>query len=211
MSNRLYLASVSPTGTTLIIPDYAAHIDYPTDEQLKYIPTLDSKINIQRKIKDDREIVLTFESVKEREQICTGTAVSGGSATVFDTDLTHIDDTFNGYYLKFTSGTYNGQERLISDFAQSGGQMTTAAFGGTPGNDTFTIYRLASWVDTLKAMKYVLTDLEFTLTVEEGNDFDYLPESSTVIILKVKDDEVIATSKKQVIKRVTVLLRKVPS
>jgi len=49
------------------------------------------------------------------------------------------------------------------------------------------------------------------LTVESGNDFDYLPESSTVIILDVQDDEPTATSVKQVIKRVTVVLRKVPS
>ena len=64
-------------------------------------------------------------------------------------------------------------------------------------------------------MRYVLTDLEFTLTVATDDavavDFDYLPESSTVIILEVQDDERLDTSVKQVIKRVTVVLRKVPS
>lgn len=210
MSNRLYFDDGASTQIT--VPDYAASIKFPTDEQLKYIPTLDGAINIQRRITDDREIILVFESVKESEEICTGTAVSGGSSTVFNTSLTsYINDSFNGYYLKFTSGALSGEEKLISDFAQSNGQMTTAAFSGTPGNDAFTIYRKAAWVDTLKAQKYVLTGKQFTLSVEAGNDFDYLPDSSTVIILDVKDDEVISTSVKQVIKRVTVLLRKVPT
>ncbi len=215
MSNRLDFTS-SPTGTTIIVPDYAAAISFPTREQIKYIPTLDGATNIQRRITDDREIKIVYESVKEREAVMTGTAVSGGSATEFNTDLTaYINDTFNGYYLKFTSGAQNGEERLIGDFVKTNGVITTAAFPGIPGNDSFTIYRLAAWVDELKAQKYVLTDRKFTLSVatDDGNamDFDYLPETSTVIILDVQDDEVIATSVKQVIKRVTVILRKVPS
>jgi len=207
MSNRIDLIPVSPTGDTITIPDYAALIEYPTSEQIKYIPTLDGAINIQRRITDDREIKLVYESVKERELIMIGTVTASGSTVSFQTDLSdYINDSFNGYYIKIGS-----EERLISDFVKLNGVVTCAAFSAAPTNESFTIYRLAAWVDTLKAQKYVLSDQKFSLEVESTNDFDYLPETSTVIILDVKDDDVIATSVKQVIKRVTVLLRKVPS
>lgn len=219
MSNRLYLSSVSPTGTTVTIPHYAASIKYPTRDQIKYKPTLDGAINIQRRITDDREIRIVFEDVKEREEICTGSVVAGTlTATSFSTGLSsYIDDSFNEYFLKFDSDTttsaIRSEEIEVSDFAASGGLFSFgSAFTSAPqAGDSFTIYRLASWVDELKAQRYVLTDRQFALTVESGNDFDYLPESSTVIILEVQDDETLDTSVKQVIKRVTVVLRKVPS
>ena len=219
MSNQLYFASVDPTGTTITVPHYAASMQYPTRDQVKYKPTLDGKINIQRRITDDREIKFIFESVKEREQICKGTVISGTlQADEFSTSLSaYASGSFNGYYLKFDDDTttvaIRDGEIVVDDFVKTAGVISFASsFASAPqAGDTFTIYRLASWVDTLKAQRYVLSDLEFTLTVESGNDFDYLPESSTVIILDVQDDEPTATSVKQVIKRVTVVLRKVPS
>ena len=209
MSNQLYFASVDPTGTTITVPHYAASMQYPTRDQVKYKPTLDGKINIQRRITDDREIKFVFESVKEREEIVASTASTGSTDTEIKTNLSgYANGSFEDYYIKFTVAD---EERLIS--SSTGGTVTvSAAFTSAPSStDAFKIYRLASWVDTLKAQRYVLSDLEFTLTVEFGNDFDYLPESSTVIILDVQDDEPTATSVKQVIKRVTVVLRKVPS
>ena len=141
MSNRLYFASVDPTGTTVTIPHYAASIQWPTREQIKYKPTLDGKINIQRRITDDREIKLIFESVKEREEILTGVIDAGISTTSFKTDLgvsgdNYIDDTFNGYYIKLDTD----EEQLISatgGFVAVDGVITVdSAFSPAPTSGT---------------------------------------------------------------------------
>jgi len=210
MSNRLYLAGVG-SAPDITIEAYPSDIKFPVGLQLNYIPTLDASINIQRRVSDDREIKLVFDAVKYREAITIGTSVSGGSTTVFNTNLSmYTNDSFNNYWIKFTSGPNNGTERRVSDFASANGQVTvSSAFGSAPGNDTFMIYRKAAWIDTLKSNRYVLTDYQFTLEQETEHDPSVLPEyAQRVLILDVLET-IVANSLLEEIKDVVVILRKV--
>jgi hypothetical protein len=64
-------------------------------------------------------------------------AVNDGSAstTVFDTDLTEVDDFWNDAILVFTSGALLGQSRTIVDFANTNGTITLdEALTSAPAN-----------------------------------------------------------------------------
>jgi hypothetical protein len=65
-------------------------------------------------------------------KMITGVTSGGGSSTTaLDTKLFGGDDEFNGSYVRFTSGTNDGETSRITDYTSSSGTMTFAAVTGT--------------------------------------------------------------------------------
>lgn len=62
----------------------------------------------------------------------TGTLTGASTTVATDSALSAAQDIYRGYRIRFTSGTLSG---VFVDVSQqtSGGAMTTAGFGGTPG------------------------------------------------------------------------------
>jgi len=62
----------------------------------------------------------------------SGDGAAGGTTFVDATSMaSYPDDHFNGRFILITSGTYSGEERQISGYAQSTGTITVSpAFGG---------------------------------------------------------------------------------
>ena len=62
----------------------------------------------------------------------TGVTSGGGSSTTaLDTKLFGGDDEYIGSYIRFTSGTNDGETARITDYTSSSGTMTFAAVTGT--------------------------------------------------------------------------------
>jgi len=65
-------------------------------------------------------------------KMITGVTSGGGSSTTaLDTKLFGGDDEYNGSYIRFTSGTNDGETTRITDYTSSSGTMTFAAVTGT--------------------------------------------------------------------------------
>ena len=63
------------------------------------------------------------------------TSSSSDATSVFDTKLRGGNDSKNGRHIRITSGSLDGQESRVSDYAQSTGDMTVApAFSGNPAS-----------------------------------------------------------------------------
>jgi hypothetical protein len=75
-------------------------------------------------------------------KMVTGTTSgSGSTTTAVDATLFGGDDEYNGYYIRITSGTYDGTTRRISDYTSSTGTMTFAAVAGTiAGSVTYELW-----------------------------------------------------------------------
>ena len=70
------------------------------------------------------------------------TSGSGSTTTAVDATLFGGDDEYIGSYIRFTSGTYDGTTRRITDYASSTGTMTFAAVGGTiAGSVTYELWK----------------------------------------------------------------------
>ena len=76
-------------------------------------------------------------------KMITGTTSgSGSTTTALDTTLFGGDDEYIGSYIRFTSGTYDGTTRRITDYTASTGTITFAAVGGTiAGSVTYEIWK----------------------------------------------------------------------
>ena len=76
-------------------------------------------------------------------KMLTGTTSgSGSTTTALDATLFGGDDEYIGSYIRFTSGTYDGSTRRITDYASSTGTMTFAAVGGTiAGSVTYELWK----------------------------------------------------------------------
>jgi len=70
----------------------------------------------------------------------TGTAVAGGTATVFDTDLVAANDFYNGMTLEFTSGPNKARQATILDFVAAAGEISLSQVGAASGVGTGTIF-----------------------------------------------------------------------
>ena len=75
-------------------------------------------------------------------KMVTGTTSgSGSTTTALDTTLFGGDDEYNGGYIRFTSGTYDGTTRRITDYTASTGTITFAAVAGTiAGSVTYELW-----------------------------------------------------------------------
>ena len=75
-------------------------------------------------------------------KMVTGTTSgSGSTTTALDSTLFGGDDEYNGSYIRFTSGTYDGTTRRITDYTASTGTMTFAAVAGTiAGSVTYELW-----------------------------------------------------------------------
>lgn len=84
-----------------------------------------------------------------------GTSVGVGSTTsVMSSSYVEADDTWNGFYLTFTSGVNVGVTRLVTDFAATGdpviGTFTTNAFPAVyTAGDTFALSESAGTEQTI--------------------------------------------------------------
>ena len=71
----------------------------------------------------------------------TGTSVDGGTATIFETDLTAANGFYDGMTIEFTSGPCKGIQAVIAAYVLLNGQITlTAAMDRIPDADTFIIW-----------------------------------------------------------------------
>jgi len=111
----------------------------------------------------------------------TGTSTGSGSTTsVLSSDRTEANDTWNGYYLTFTSGVNAGLCRLISDFEVSGGPavgtFTVAAFPETyTADDTFTLSTVANTQTVLAdTNSTTLTVASASLTASKTIDYVFM-------------------------------------
>ena len=69
------------------------------------------------------------------------TSGSGSTTTAVDATLFGGDDEYIGSYIRFTSGTYDGTTRRITDYTSSTGTMTFAAVAGTiAGSVTYELW-----------------------------------------------------------------------
>lgn len=86
----------------------------------------------------------------------SGTLASAASTTslTLDSSASSSDDTYNGYMLRLTSGTYADQQRYITDYTGSTVTATTTAFGGTPSTDSFVIFEPFTADDELVQVEY---------------------------------------------------------
>ena len=86
-----------------------------------------------------RRLRLTSEIVQVESAVDDPGAAA--TTTVFNTDLTEVDDFWNDALLIFTSGALAGQSRTIKDFANTNGQVTfDEALTSAPVNNvTFSI------------------------------------------------------------------------
>ena len=63
------------------------------------------------------------------------TSSSSDATSIFDTKLRGGNDSKNGRFIRLTSGSLDGEESRVSDYAQSTGDMTVApAFTGNPAS-----------------------------------------------------------------------------
>ena len=70
------------------------------------------------------------------------TSGSGSTTTAVDATLFGGDDEYNGYYIRITSGTYDGTTSRITDYTSSTGTMTFAAVGATvAGSTTYELWK----------------------------------------------------------------------
>lgn len=93
---------------------------------------------------------LTYSEIEDRIarnllgiEYKSGTASGNGSTTTLvDASLRGGDDTHNGKWVLFTSGTNSGSERQATDFVNSTGTLTfaPAASAGTATNDTYKLF-----------------------------------------------------------------------
>ncbi|MHA1329851.1 MAG: hypothetical protein ACTSR2_02125, partial [Candidatus Hodarchaeales archaeon] len=141
--------------------------------QAKLKEAKDEKAEITAVISDADYDILSFKvgdvvDIRDLKQISlfrslvkTGTADSGTSSTLVDSNLIEADDYWNGYFLKFTSGDNKGLVTEILDFNHS---TNTIYFSELPNavssGDTYEIYDKDS---RLVIQKIVLTPREATL------------------------------------------------
>ena len=78
------------------------------------------------------------------------TADGGNLVTTVDAERTEADDYWNGFYIKYTSGSNAGLYRLITDFDAASDTITHLAFPNNvvAGN----IYVMSCWLETLSGM-----------------------------------------------------------
>jgi len=85
---------------------------------------------------------LTHQAVALKTAANTSTADSGSTTTLVDTALTEADDYWNGYILKFTSGSNNGLEAIVTDFVASTDTLTFAPeVPYSVGTETFKLFK----------------------------------------------------------------------
>jgi hypothetical protein len=93
----------------------------------------------------------------------TGTADSGTATSLTDSDIagTYSDDYFNGYTLKITDGTGEGETATVTDYNGATGAFTfSAGLSGSSTPDSTSEYRIARSTDVIDADsgRYLLGD-----------------------------------------------------
>lgn len=82
----------------------------------------------------------------------SGTADSGTTTTTVDAERTEANDYWNGYYIKFTSGSNFGRERLITDFDAATDTITHNAFPNAVAvDDTYVLTSVSTAVSFIVA------------------------------------------------------------
>lgn len=119
-------------------------------------------------VPNDTELVDQFDS---------GTAASGSTATNIIEDTTGSEATFHpmmvGLYIEFTSGTLNGQRRLITAVATNGASLTCSAFGSAPSaGDAFKVVLPRATASSATASTLTLTSAGWTVNLYANSDVE---------------------------------------
>jgi len=119
----------------------------------------------------------------------SGTADSGTSTTLVDSDLDDDDDYYNGWYIRVKAGTGNGEYALVTDFTSSTGTVTfSGGLSGSSTPDTTSEYELApSQCVRGDTMLYWMPDGFYGqmidwFTFEEGDGYVYTEKVPDVTI-----------------------------
>lgn len=83
----------------------------------------------------------------------TGTATAGTAASLTDGGIAgdYANDFFNGYTLKITGGTGEGQTATVTDYVGASGQFLFTALSGGSTPDTTSTYRISRSADVIDA------------------------------------------------------------
>lgn len=102
----------------------------------------------------------------------TGAVTNGATTYIEDTSLVNSDDWWNGGYIIFTSGTYSGQVREITDFDSVLGKLTwSTPLAGAPGvGDTYVVTHYYIQSLTNSATNYVYA------TINSRTPYDQIVE-----------------------------------
>jgi hypothetical protein len=123
---------------------------------------------------------LRQELAKSLDSYVSGTATSGTTTTIVDTDLLdsgqYADDHFNGadiYIVDTTDdGAPEGEARYCTDFVQSTGTLTVGkAFSAAPGtDDTYEVYLNCTVEELNQALMFAVKDwrLYTSLTLSDN-------------------------------------------
>jgi len=100
--------------------------------------------------------------------VSRGTADNGTETTTVDAERTEADDYWNGWYIKFTSGSNNHLVRLIIDFDAGSDTITHLAFpNAVQADDTYLLITATGWVEE----RHNMDDADATLEVVNGDVF----------------------------------------
>lgn len=121
----------------------------------------------------------------------TGAASGVGTTTVFQTNLTAINDYFNGMTIRFTSGANSGESRAITDYALANGTVTVgvALTAAPAAADAFIIEPINTRFQTdLVAVDdfYNGMEIEFTSGPCKGQQatiLDYIQDGGLIILV----------------------------
>lgn len=119
-------------------------------------------------VPNDTELVDQFDS---------GSVAAGSTATNIIENTTGAEATFHpmmvGLYIEFTSGTLNGQRRLITAVATGGASLTCSAFGSAPtAGDTFKVVLPRATASSATASTLTLTSAGWTVNLYANSDVE---------------------------------------
>ena len=120
----------------------------------------------------------------------TGTASAGGATSLTDSDLADVyaNDYWNGYTLKITAGTGEGETATVTDYVKATGQFVFTALSGGSTPDTTSEYRICHSTSVIDAdpARYLLPEgflgevtgqITYAANTNRGHILDWCGES----------------------------------
>ena len=138
---------------------------------------------------------VSFHVLYGVQQEDSGTLTSAASTTsvVLDTDASSVDDHYNGYFFRLTSGTYADEQTYIIDYDGSTRTATLSpALSGTPSTDNYVTFDVPETQDELRQLpvRQLYNEYSSTTSIPEAYALDrdsYLvlgdiPDNSEIIL-----------------------------
>lgn len=124
----------------------------------------------------DDDLYNELETLRKANVQATATATAGGNASLTDTKRREENDYWNGGILKIVSGTGIGQERTVTDYAQSTGVFTVNTAWTTNPDSTSVYVVIKSFTKKIQAA----FDSICTMLYDKGKRHNLILESSQI-------------------------------